>query len=203
MKNEYKFTAPMRVITIQLEREPELVISLLRTSVNTYSLITKGGIKLANILFTPLRILVNAVALIGHVIIAVFAIISLLILTITLIFMLGFGNSFFFLLKTSIFEEYKKLNRDKLIDKHLRIETSFRSLERIKGSGFLFKTPFLGWLNTTFYNNLKESELVLRKFAYPNLGKVPVDLPIHDLDPSDVWQDDLDEYSSEEILSIK
>lgn len=72
----------------------------------------------------------------------------------------------------------------------------------MRHSRFLFDSPILGYLNRTFYENIKSFEGHLRTLAYPNIGNKPTDLPIHKLDPNDPWQDDLHLYSEEEIFTI-
>lgn len=194
----------MRVTSIPLQKEPDFVISLSRASVNTYLLVRGKSIRIASdILFAPLALIVNVLTWLTKIVVAVISSIVLIVLLVVLIASLIIGNSWFYFTKQSLIDSFDKLDRSILINRHLRLERSLANIKQMRNSKFLYKMFFLGWLNRNFYHNISFLESELRKRAYPNISTIPSNLPVHNLDPNDRWQDDLAEYSQEEIIIMQ
>ena len=187
----------MRVISAPIDERPDFVISLAQIAVNTYAVAKGRSVLLGDIIFGPLRFIVLAINYFVRVIVSIISFVILIFLTAILIVVLLYGNSLFYLMNKSIIEGLKKMDKRDLINKHLKFERSLRTLNEMKRSKFLFKTPLLGELNNSFVKNVEILESELKLLAYPNLFNHPIDIPIHKLDAHDPWQDDLEEYKSE------
>ena len=75
-------------------------------------------------------------------------------------------------------------------------------MESLKSSDFLFKTPIVGFLMRTYVSDLSLLETILKGKAYPNHGRPPEKLTIHEYDPLDPWQKDMSDLKRYQNLPM-
>ncbi len=190
----------MRALSIPVDERPELIIQIEEVALNTYHLVRGAGTRIVSkVLFPPLRFVALIFEIIFKLAVSVVSVFVLVGLLAVIILLLCYGNALFYLMKPSFINNLNGMDRGDLMNRHLRYERSLRTLNSLKHSKFLFKTPILGQLNTTFLNNISILEAESKKLAYPNIASIPNNLTVHEHNPCDSWQIEADSDIYERI----